>query len=127
MIEEIMTRKEEIKNGKILVDNGYGTTYNFEIVKKIPYGFEIWNIPEIGNGEYIPICQLINYNMNTRTLKAIKLSKNEVAILSKAADAGIKTLAKAKRTLARTAKTAYAKENQRRAEKALPILERITK
>lgn len=121
-----MTRKEEIKNGRILVDNGYGTTYDFEIVKKIPYGFEVWNIPEIGNGEYIPICQTVDYNVNVNTLKAIKLSKSEVTILSKAADAGIKTVAKAKRTLSRTAKTAYARENQRRAEKALTILERIT-
>lgn len=121
-----MTRKEEIKNGRILVDNGYGTTYDFEIVEKIPYGFEIWNIPEIGNGEYIPICQTVDYNVNTKTLMAIKLSKSEVAILSKAAGAGIKTVAKAKRTLSRTAKTAYARENQRRAGKALPILERIT-
>lgn len=107
-------------------DNGYGTTYIFEVVKKIPSGFEIWNIPEIGNGEYIPICQAINHNVNTETLKAIKLSKEDVLVLSKAASAGIKTIIKAKRTLSRTAKTAYAKENQRRAEKVIPILERIT-
>lgn len=122
-----MTRKEEIKNGRILVDNGYGTTHDFEIVEKIPTGFEVWNIPEIANGEYIPICESSkDYSVNVKTLKAIKLRKSEVAILSKAADAGIKTVAKAKRTLSRTAKTAYARENQRRAEKALPILERIT-
>lgn len=107
-------------------DNGYGTTYIFEVVEKIPTGFEVWNIEEIGNGEYIPICQAVNYNVNTETLKAIKLSKEEVAILSKAASAGIKTVKNAKMTLSRVAKSAYAKENQRRAEKALPILERIT-
>lgn len=121
-----MKRKEEIKNGRIFVDNGYGTTYDFEIVEKIPYGFEVWNIPEIGNGEYIPICQSVDYNVNVNTLKAIKLNKSEVAILSKAADAGIDMVKKAKRTISRTAKTAYAIENQKMAEKALPILERIT-
>lgn len=107
-------------------DNGYGETYIFEVVEKIPSGFEIWNISEIGGGEYIPICQTVNHNTNTETLKAIKLSKEDVSVLQKAASSGIKTISKAKRTLSRTAKTAYAKENQRRAEKALPILERIT-
>lgn len=107
-------------------DNGYGTTYIFEVVDKIPSGFEIWNIPEIGNGEYIPICQAINHNVNAKTLKAIKLNKEEISVLRKAASAGIKTFSKAKRTLSRTTKTAYAKENQRRAEKVIPILERIT-
>lgn len=118
--------KEEIRNGRILVDNGYGTTYDFEIVEKIPAGFEVWNINEIGGGEYIPICQTEGYDVITKTLKAIKLSKEEVAILSKAASAGIKTVKSAKRTLSRTAKTAYMRGNQKRAEKALPILERIT-
>lgn len=107
-------------------DNGYGTTYIFEVVDKIPSGFEIWNIPEIGNGEYIPICQSINHNVNTETLKAIKMNKEDISVFRKAASAGIKTVSKAKRTLSRTAKTEYAKENQRRSEKALPILERIT-
>ncbi len=112
----------------IAKNNGYGTTYIFEVVEKIPKGFEVWNIGEIGGGEYIPICQVVNgtYSVRVETLKAIKLSKEEVAILAKAASAGIKTVSDAKRKLSRSAKTAYAKENQRRAEKALPILERIT-
>lgn len=122
-----MSRQEEIKSERLLVNNGCGTTYNFEVVEKIPYGFEVWNIPEIGNGEYIPVCQSVNCHVNINTLKAIKLSRNEVTVLRKAASAGIKTVEKAKRTLSRTAKTSYAKENQRRAEKALPILEKITK
>lgn len=105
-------------------NNDYGTTYIFEVVEKIPAGFEVWNIGEIGGGEYIPICEAAN--VKSETLKAIKLNKEEVAILAKAAAAGIKTVSSAKRTLSRTAKTAYARENQRRAGKALPILERIT-
>lgn len=31
----------------------------FEVVEKIPTGFKVWNIPPIGNGEYIPI-RLVN-------------------------------------------------------------------
>lgn len=109
-------------------DNGYGTTYIFELVEKIPKGFEIWNIPEIGNGEYIPICESSkDYSVNVKTLKAIKLSKEEVAILNKAASGGDKTIKKIRTTLKRVAKTATMRRRQERAEKALPILERITK
>lgn len=122
-----MTRKEEIKNGRILVDNGYGTIHDFEIVEKIPYGFEVWNILEIGNGEYIPICQSsADYSVNIETLKAIKLSKEEVAILHNAASEGDKTVKKIKSTLKRVAKTAAMRRRQEKARKALPILERIT-
>lgn len=122
-----MTRKEKIKNGRILVDNGYGTTYDFEIVEKMPQNFEVWNIPEIGNGEYIPICESSkDYSVDTKTLKAIKLSKEEVLILHKAASEGDKTVKKIKSTLKRVAKTAAMRRRQEKARKALPILERIT-
>lgn len=120
-------KKEEIKNGRILVDNGYGTTYIFEVVEKMPAGFEIWNIPEIANGEYIPICQSSkDYSVNTKTLKAIKLNKEEVEILHKAASEGDKTVEKIRRTLKRVAKTETMCRRQEKARKALPILERIT-
>lgn len=107
-------------------DNGLGTTYIFEVIEKIPAGFEVWNIGKIGNGEYIPVCQAKNYNVNTKTLKAIKLNKEEVVILNKAAGYGVKTVKTARATLSRTAKTSTMKRKQRLAEKALPILERIT-
>lgn len=109
-------------------DNRYGTTYIFEVVDKIPAGFEVWNIPEIANGEYIPICETIKgtYSIRVDTLKAVKLDKNEVAILHAAASAGVKTIKSAKSTLARTAKSGIMKRKQAFAEKALPILARIT-
>lgn len=110
---------------KIEHDNGYGTTYIFEVVDKIPAGFEIWNIG--GLGEYIPICEIGNpASVNTRTLKAIKLNTEEVNILNTAAGKGDKTLKKAKNTLKRVAKTATMRRRQEQARKALPILERIT-
>ncbi|RKI25515.1 hypothetical protein D7V82_20910 [bacterium 1xD8-6] len=111
-------------------DNGYGTTYIFEVVEKIPAGFEVWNIG--GLGEYIPICQSIRpddkncHDVNTSTLKAIKLNKEEVTILNKAAGSGVKSVKSAKSTLNRVAKTSMMKRKQMFAEKALPILERIT-
>lgn len=120
-----MTRKEEIKNGRILVDNGYGTIHDFEIVEKMPQGFEVWNIG--GLGEYIPICESgSSASVNTSTLKAIKLNAEEVKILNSAAGEGDKTGKKAKSTLKRVAKTAAMRRRQEKARKALPILERIT-
>lgn len=113
-------------------DNGYGTTYIFEVVEKIPEGFSIWAISGIGNGEYTPICERLHpenkdcYDVNTQTLKAIKLSKEEVEILFQSAMAGDGTLKKARTTLKRVAKTATMQRRQEKARKAFPILERIT-
>ena len=113
-------------------DNGYGTTYIFEVVEKIPEGFSIWAISGIGNGEYTPICERLYpenkdcYDVNTQTLKAIKLSKEEVEILFQSAMAGDGTLKKARTTLKRVAKTATMQRRQEKARKAFPILERIT-
>lgn len=123
--------KDRIESGKIYSDNGYGTTYVFEIVEKIPAGYEVWNIPPIACGEYIPICMTTEpgnkdcFTVNTDTLKAIKLDKKEVVALHTAASGGDNTIKAAKRTLARTAKTAYMRKRQERAARALPILERI--
>lgn len=119
-------RNSKIENGKIFLNNGYGTVYTFEIVEKIPVGFEIWNIG--GLGEYIPVCRTINgsCNVDIATLKAIKLLESEVAILNKAAGSGVKTLKIAKQTMKRVAKSAGMKRKQALAENALPILEKIT-
>lgn len=113
-------------------NNGYGTTYTFEVVNKIPEGFSIWAISGIGNGEYIPICETVRpndkncYDVNTQTLKAIKLNKEEVEILFSSTMAGDGTLKKARVTLKRVAKTVTMQRRQEKARKALPILERIT-
>lgn len=119
-------KNTKIENGKIFLNNGYGTTYVFEIVEKIPTGFEIWNIGELG--EYIPVCRTVNgsYNVDISTLKAIKLSESEVITLNRAAGSGVKTLKIAKNTLSRVAKSAGMKRKQLLAEKAFPILEKIT-
>lgn len=128
-----MMRTEEIKNGRIFVNNGYGTIYNFEIVKKVPASYSVWCLPEICDGEYIPFCMTVQpenkdcYDVNINTIKAIKVTKEEAAILSEAAHYGAGSLVKAKKLLNRTAKTTYMKNKQEKARKALPILEKITK
>lgn len=125
-------RKERIENGRILVDNGYGTTYDFEIVEKVPADYSVWCFPEILGGEYTPFCKTVKpdnkdcFDVDIETLKAVKLSKEENEILHHSAHAGAGNIAKANRLLKRSAKTAYMKQKQERARKALPILERIT-
>lgn len=121
-----------IKEGKIYSDNGYGTTHIFEIVESVPACYSVWNIPEICGGEYIPFCMTVRpgdkecFDVNINTLKAVKMSKEEVKILQDAAHAGAGSVKKANSVLKRTAKTAYMRQRQERAKKALPILERIT-
>ena len=73
--------------------NGYGTTYSFEIVDKIPKGYEVWNInfDELGNG-YVPLCQVYDgtYDVIKSTLKAIRVdSEEDRAIIKKAVARGI--------------------------------------
>lgn len=55
-------------------ENGYGRTYTFEIVDKIPKGYEVWNI-DFDNmiGGLIPLCQCYHgtRTVNVDTLKAI--------------------------------------------------------
>lgn len=67
----------------------------FEIVEKIPVRFFVWNIGEnMGTHEYIPVCEDLhpedkdNYEINTATLKAVKVTPDEWKKLDKAASWG---------------------------------------
>lgn len=71
----------EIK-GDTITSETLGKTDIYKIVKKIPFGFYVWNIGEnMGSDEYIPLCQDLypgikdDYSINSDTLRAIKLSK----------------------------------------------------
>ena len=97
--------KVKIENNKI-----YSTstlcekTDIFEIVGKIPVGFFIWNIGEnMGTHEYIPVCEDLhpedkdNYEINTATLKAVKVAPEEWEKLDKAANWGVGNLKQAEK------------------------------
>ena len=85
--------KVEIKNGKIYSNAGLvDRTDVFQIVEKIPAGYYVWNIgANMGTDEYIPMAQDLrpedkeNFEINLYTLKAIKLTAEEVKLLRKAA------------------------------------------
>lgn len=124
-------KKFEIKGNKAI--GGTNRVHTFEIVEKAPRNYFLWNIGEnMGSDEYIPFCEDLypndprSFEINTKTLKAIKLSKGEVSLLREAASEGIgskKTAEKALRSK-RTGRNAETKRDY--AEKTIGIFKRIT-
>ena len=99
----------KIENGRIYTESNLNDRNDiFEIVEKIPSDYFVWNIGEnMGTDEYIPICEDLHpedkdsYDINASTLKAIKLSREEVETLREAAHIGIvskKTAEKAQKS-----------------------------
>lgn len=85
-------------------DNGYGTTYVFEVVDKIPSGYQVWNVPREGLEGYLPVCQVRpgTHDVIRETLKAVRMPEDEVLTLSWASMRyGASTLAKAEKILGR--------------------------
>lgn len=124
----------KIENGKIYVKtNLCERTDVFEIVDKIPPRFFVWNIGEnMVSDEYIPLCEDLhpddndNYEINTTTLKAIKLSPEDVQALRNAAHIGINSKATAEKAL-KCKRSGYWNDRKRvEAEKTIDIFNRIT-
>lgn len=123
-----------IKDGKIYTKSDLCERIDvFEIVEKIPAGFFVWNIGEnMGSNEYIPLAQDLhpedkeNFEINTSTLKAIKLSLEEVNALRHAASWGVNNKNTAEKAL-KSKRTGYNAERKRKAATAtLEIFKRIT-
>lgn len=104
----------------------------FEIVEKIPVGFFVWNIGEnMGTHEYIPVCEDLhpedkdNYEINTATLKAVKVAPDEWEKLNKAASWGVGNLKQAEKAL-KSKRHGYTSERKRAAaELTIEIFRRI--
>lgn len=129
-----MKKEFNIKGGKIYKKSDLCERIDiFEIVEKIPADFFVWNIGEnMGSNEYIPIAQDLhpedkdNFEINTSTLKAIKLSPEEVNALRQAASWGVNNKATAEKAL-KIKRTSYNAERKRKAATAtLEIFKRIT-
>ena len=123
-----------IKDGKIYTKSNLCERIDvFDIVEKIPDGFFVWNIGEnMGSNEYIPLAQDLhpedkeNYEINTSTLKAIKLNPEEVNALRHAASWGVNNKATAEKAL-KSKRTSYNAERKRKVATAtLEIFKRIT-
>ena len=87
----------------------------------------------MGHDEYIPVCQDLrpgdkdSFEINARTLKAIKLSKEEVQLLRKAAGYGVNSKETAEKALRSKRKGRMSDIKRVHAEKTIDIFNRISK
>lgn len=124
----------KIENGKIYTKSNLNDRGDiFEIVEKIPAGFFVWNIGEnMGTDEYIPICEDLhpddkdNYEINTSTLKAIRLSREEVETLREAAHIGIVSKKTAEKALKSKRRGYWSDRKREQATKTIDIFNKIT-
>ena len=124
----------KIENGRIYTKSSLNERNDiFEVVEKIPAGFFVWNIGKnMGTDEYIPICEDLhpedkdNYEINTRTLKAIRLSLEDVEALREAAHAGIVSKKTAEKALKSKRRGYWSDRKRAEAEKTIDIFKKIT-
>ena len=124
----------KIENGRIYTESNLNDRNDiFEIVEKIPSNYFIWNIGEnMGTDEYIPICEDLHpedkdsYDINVSTLKAIKLSREEVETLREAAHIGIVSKKTAEKALKSKRRGYWSDRKREQAEKTIDIFRRIT-
>ena len=117
----------------ITTTDTFGKCSTYEVVNKIPYGFFVWNIGEnMGTDEYIPICEDLhpedkdNYEINPSTVKAIKLSREDVETLREAAHVGIVSKKTAEKALKSKRRGYWSDRKREQAEKTIDIFKRIT-
>lgn len=129
-----MNKNIKIENGKIYAESKLCERKDtFEIVKKIPTNFFVWNIGEnMGLDEYIPLAENLNPNgkenfeINPYTLKAIKLSVEDVKLLRAAAGWGVNSKSTAEKAL-KSKRKGYTSDKKRlHAERTIEIFNRIT-
>ena len=124
----------KIENGKIYSKSELCEREDvFEIVEKVPANFFVWNIGEnMGTDEYIPICEDLhpedkdNYEINTSTLKAIRLSLEDVEALRESAHVGIVSKKTAEKALKSKRRGYWSDKKREQAEKTIDIFKRIT-
>lgn len=131
---KIMNTIIKIENGKIYTKSNLNNRNDsFEIVEKIPNNYFVWNIGEnMGTDIYIPLCEDLhpedkdNYDINTNTLKAIKLNIEEVKALREAAHVGINSKKTAEKALKSKRRGYWSDRKREQAEKTIDIFNRIT-
>ena len=129
-----MNTIKKIENGKIYTESTLNNRNDiFEIVEKIPSNYFVWNIGEnMGTDQYIPICEDLhpedkdNYDINTCTLKAIKLSHEDVEALREAAHVGIVSKKTAEKALKSKRRGYWSDRKREQAEKTIDIFNKIT-
>lgn len=92
--------------GNKIISTSLWNTHTFEIAKKIPGNYFVWNIGEnMGTDCYIPICQMLHpenkedFSINRDTLKAVQVTPEEFKKLQNAASYGVSCLKDAEKAL----------------------------
>ena len=124
----------KIENGKIYTESTLNNRNDiFEIVEKIPRNYFVWNIGDnMGHDEYIPICKDLhpedkeNFEIDTTSLKAIKLPINEVKALREAAHCGVNSKKTAEKALKSKRRGYWSDKKREQAEKTIDIFNKIT-
>lgn len=101
-------------------------------LRKSRFAFFVWNIGEnMGTHEYIPVCEDLHpedknsYEINTATLKAVKVTPDEWKKLDEAASWGIGNLKQAEKAL-KSKRHGYTSDRKRAAAKlTIEIFRRI--
>lgn len=120
-------------NGNTITSETIWNTHKFQIVKKIPEGFFVWNIGEnMGSDEWIPLAQDLkpgdkeNFEINPDTLKAIRLKPEESQILRKAAAVGVNNIKTAEKALKSKRRGYWSDRKRKAAEMTIDIFREIS-
>ena len=120
-------------NGNTITSETMGNIHKFQIVNKIPKGFYVWNIGEnMGSDEWIPLAEDLkpedkeDYSVNTETLKAIRLIREEVQALRESASIGVKNLKTAEKALKNKRRGYWSDMKRKAAETTIDIFRKIS-
>ena len=106
------------------ISNGTNT---FTKTSKISEGYQVWNIPSLGEG-IVPLFEpLEEFQVNPETLKYIKVEPMEAQQLAVAASYGIRTLGQVKSILNSKRTCPMTMKKKAISERVLPIFEKYTK
>lgn len=107
----------------------YGRTDRFEIVDRFPIGYMIWNINASVIPGYLPLCRMKDTTeVDTSTLKAIKVEGDGAGKILKASIRGFNTLRKMEWYANRygSSRNSRIAENVRICREAIPAMKSIT-
>ena len=100
---------------------------SFTRASKITEGYQVWNIPSLGEG-IVPLFEpLAEFQVNPETLKYIKVEPMEAQQLAVAASYGIITLGQVKSILNSKRTGPMTMKKKAISEMVLPIFEKYTK
>lgn len=128
-IDENLEARQEVS-----FDNGYGTTYRFIIVDKIPDSrYCVWNIPDHRINGFLPLCLdpvRLNgtYDVDVTSLAAIDMSDRPELLheLRDAASYGVDCLYKAQKYYDIEPKNQIKSKQREYARKLLPVFEELS-